>query len=60
MFSVGCSIGKAIVLPYWSALAWQIILVQPPSKASEKVISLLLSYLKEQKTNGFQVYITIS
>ena len=45
------------MLPHWSALAQEIVLVRPPSAAAEKVFSFLSRSLGDQHTNALQDYI---
>ena len=40
------------MLPHWSTLAQQIILVQPPLVAAERVFSYLSSSFGDQQTNA--------
>ena len=47
-------------LPHWSALARQILLVQPSSAAAERVFSLLANSFGDQQTNALQDYIETS
>lgn len=47
-------------LPHWSALAPQILLVQPSSAAAERVFSLLANSFGDQQTNALQDYIEAS
>ena len=47
-------------LPHWSALARQILLVQPSSAAAERVFSLLANSFGDQQLNALQDYIETS
>ena len=47
-------------LPHWSALARQILLVQPSFAAAERVFSLLTNSFGDQQTNALQDYIETS
>ena len=47
-------------LPYWSAAAKRIFLVQPSSAASERVFSLLKNSFGDQQDNALQDYVEAS
>ena len=47
-------------LPHWSALARQVLLVQPSSAAAERVFSLLTSSFGEQQNSALQDYVESS
>ncbi len=47
-------------LPHWSALARQVLLVQPSSAAAERVFLLLANSFSDQQTNALQDYIETS
>ena len=51
---------NCVTLPHWSALARQVVLVQPSSAAAERVFSLLSSSFGDQQTNALQDYIETS
>ena len=47
-------------LPHWSALARQVLLVQPSSAAAERVFSLLANSFGDQQNNALQDYVETS
>ena len=51
---------NAPMLPYWSAAAKKILLVQPSSAAAERVFSLLKASFGEQQESSLQDYIESS
>lgn len=51
---------NAPMLPYWSAAAKKILLVQPSSAAAEQVFSLLKASFGEQQESSLQDYIESS
>ena len=48
------------VLPSWSSVARQIVLLQPSSGSVERVFSLLNSTFGEQQDNSLQDYVQLS
>ena len=51
---------NAPILPYWSAAAKKILLVQPSSAAAERVFSLLKASFGEQQESSLQDYVESS
>ena len=51
---------NSTTLPHWSALARQVLLVQPSSAAAERVFSLLANSFGDQQTSALQDYIETS
>ena len=50
----------ALLCPHWSALARQVLLVQPSSAAAERVFSLLANSFGDQQNNALQDYVETS
>ena len=51
---------NSTTLPHWSALACQVLLVQPSSAAEERVFSLPANSFGDQQTNALQDYVKTS